>query len=1009
MSTIPGMIPTPALIRLRRAAALLVLLGLWLPSAAQATAIALDSSYAGYINFVTTGATMRTQSNAGNACAVTTGPVSATVSGIPAGSTIRHAFLYWGGSGSTADNTVTFAGSTINASQTYSDTYFLSGSYDLDYFGAMADVTAQVTGNGSYTLNNLTVTNTDQGGLATYCSSAAVTGGWGLLVIYENTTTEPLRVINIYDGLQWFRGSSITLTPSNFNIPASPINGKIAVLSLEGDVDNSGASGGFTEGLTFNSNALTDALNPTGNQFNSTINILSSNTSYGFDFDEYSVSPYLSAGQTSATTVYSSGGDLVLLMLQAVSVTSVPVSDMQVSKARINLLGENGPGQYRIRVTNNGPLVTLQTTTVTDTIAAGQTYSGFTSSDPNWNCTFSSPTVTCTYPAGVASGTTLADLFLNVTVTAAAGTGINNTATVSGGNSFDHISANNTSTVSSTVTSANVSTSVKTVIDMNGGDVAPGDVLRYEIEIIETAGAGVNNVRVTDNVPANVSGFTLLSYPAGATNNSLPAGGSNGTGFVDISGFSLAANGTETISFDVTVNSVSPGTVISNTANITQPANVVRAIGPTSVTVLAASVPGSGVKNLYMYPNAAFPLTNALSRTVPTVTSTSAIASVGGSVTLTQTPVLARALTLSAGNIPVYACMQRTGTSQNRTVTVALSYFNGTGFTAIGATAAFPTFNSTTYGMYTATVSLASAVTIPAGRYIRAVITNTTGTATRPVNLTTNNANCGAGVHSRVALNAATVINIDAFSAWTASYNGGTAVTSVYNNGQTLHARALVSDPFGSADITGATFELRNAGGTTVLGPSAMTLVNTNAGAGERTYELAFTVPTHVNSPYTLRAVAAEGTEGTVTDLGLAGLVVLQALPVLTVTKTASTPTVAPGVPFTYSVLVSNTGTGNATTVAIMDMLGKFTALRLNTYGAGQHFQFVDGSPSSTLGLGTPVYSNNDGATYVYVPSSGGGGAPAGYDTAITNFRVPMTGTMPPGSSFTVNYQAAPD
>ena len=36
-------------------------------------------------------------------------------------------------------------------------------------------------------------------------------------------------------------------------------------------------------------------------------------TSYGVDVDTFTVNPYISPGQTSATTVFSAGGDLVLV------------------------------------------------------------------------------------------------------------------------------------------------------------------------------------------------------------------------------------------------------------------------------------------------------------------------------------------------------------------------------------------------------------------------------------------------------------------------------------------------------------------------------------------------------------------------------------------------------------------------------------------------------------------------------------------------------------------------
>src|SRR3954465_13623401 len=50
----------------------------------------------GHINFVTTGGSLRTADNDTNACGVGTSSTQ-TLSGIPASTTIRKAYLYWGG------------------------------------------------------------------------------------------------------------------------------------------------------------------------------------------------------------------------------------------------------------------------------------------------------------------------------------------------------------------------------------------------------------------------------------------------------------------------------------------------------------------------------------------------------------------------------------------------------------------------------------------------------------------------------------------------------------------------------------------------------------------------------------------------------------------------------------------------------------------------------------------------------------------------------------------------
>lgn len=104
-----------------------------------------------------------------------------------------------------------------------------------------------------------------------------------------------------------------------------------------------------------------------------------------------------------------------------------------------------------------------------------------------------------------------------------------------------------------------------------------------------------------------------------------------------------------------------------------------------------------------------------------------------------------------------------------------------------------------------------------------------------------------------------------------------------------------------------------------------------------------------------------------------------------------------------YTLLVENNGIGPASVVVVVDDLDPYTAFGLDSYGVGVPFSFSDSG--SGLTVGTPVYSDDDGATYVHALMSGGGGASAGYDGLVTDFSIPMTGTMPAGSSFEIRFK----
>ncbi|WP_460596085.1 DUF7933 domain-containing protein [Geomonas sp. Red276] len=133
---------------------------------------------------------------------------------------------------------------------------------------------------------------------------------------------------------------------------------------------------------------------------------------------------------------------------------------------------------------------------------------------------------------------------------------------------------------------------------------------------------------------------------------------------------------------------------------------------------------------------------------------------------------------------------------------------------------------------------------------------------------------------------------------------------------------------------------------------------------------------------------------------------VVTGTPVLSVVKTANPTTGKPGDVITYTGTVTNPSGGYATTVVVSDTVSPYTAFGLNSYGSGAPFQFNDGATPSGVTMGTPVYSSDNGSTWTYTPTSGGGGASAGYDAKVTNWKIPMTGTMnPSGASFSVTYK----
>ncbi|MCU0760336.1 MAG: hypothetical protein MUF07_14205 [Steroidobacteraceae bacterium] len=510
----------------------------------------------GKINFVTTGGSLRNQPNTGNACAVG-GSSTATLGGIPAGTTVIAAYLYWGGSANTTgggrpvvDSQVTLNGAAVTASRSFTGNYDNGGTL-FPFFGAVADVTARVTGNGSFTFGGLTV-NTG----APHCASQAVLAGWALVVIYQGSN-ERLRAINVFDGLQFFRGSSLTLTPDGFRIPASNIDGRVAVITWEGDPQNSDPLNGFAESLRFNGSPVDDGLVPAGSsptvqQFDGTISSTGSTTSHGVDVDQYDVTSLLGPGQESATTVYSAGGDLVLLAAQVVSVTSEPKVDLRITKtaAAPFFVGQNG--SFTLRVTNgtgaglereDNPIV------VTDVLPAGL---GFVSaSGSGWGCSASGQAVTCTRPPPLDAGQAAPDLTLTVAVTMPAAPSVGNTARVTSLSVEEDPTDNASTVVVPVIAPALRAAKLSELLSdpVNGTTLPkriPGAIVRYAVTVTNDGTGSVDDASLvlTDPIPAGTalvvagpggppvefvdgspaSGLAF-SYPASVTFSSQPGGG----------------------------------------------------------------------------------------------------------------------------------------------------------------------------------------------------------------------------------------------------------------------------------------------------------------------------------------------------------------------------------------------------------------------------------------------------------------------------------------------------
>lgn len=965
---------------------------------AQQTPITRYARFTGNINFVATGGSLRTESNSGNACAVGTSSTQA-LSGIPGGANIVAAYLYWGGSGATPDSTVALNGVPVTASRTFTATFDNAGTA-FPFFGGFADITSRIAGNATLTFSGLTVTTG-----APHCGSSAVAAGWSVIAIY-GSPAERLRAVNVYDGLQYFRGSALTLNPDGFRVPPTNFDGRMTIVAWEGDPGNSTPLDGFSETLRFNGVAVDDGIVVTGSDpaiqpYDGTVNALGVATSYGADIDTFDVTALLSPGQTSATTQFSAGGDLVLLTAQVVSATSEPVVDLSLTKTHSGNFAVGSTHSYTLTVGNAGGVQREDNTiVVTDSLPAGLTFAGV--SGTGWSCAATGQDVTCTHAPFLDAGSTLPPLTLSVAVSAAAVPSVTNVATVSSA-SFDVDAANNTASDPTVVVGPNLSTSTKSVVDLNGGEPDPGDTLRYTITVVESAGIAASGVSVVDDLASDLTDLTVIAMPPGASDASTGAGtGANGTGRLDVGGITVPANGSVAVVFDARIGAGTPPmTPIDNTATIANPAGPGAAPAAPQLLVSPSALPSSGQKALYLRST----LPRTLSRTPPSGDSSITVA-FGAPVTWTLSPALALPLTLPSGNVAVPLWLRRNSTAGTNSRTLLVTLANSSSGVIGAATQTLTTLPGTgSPALVNFVIPNAIARTFPAGSTFSLTVTQT---APNQANRTTFVYPVGAtaGDFSRVVLNSATVINVDSVRTFDAPYAGGNAVGS-FASGTTAYVRTVISDPFGSFDIASARLSIVDPTTTVRVANASLTQV-ADSGAATRTYEYAYAIPPGAPAGgWTVSVTGVEGTEGVVTDLGVAGFAVLPTLPALRVTKTVDVvsdpvngtvnPRQIPGSVQRYRVTVANTGPGpvDASTLVIADAIPANAALVVEG-SAGDPVQFTDGSVPSGLTFsyaGNVGFTDNPGGAppYDYLPAPPNAD---GVDPGVTGLRIAPGGAL---------------
>ncbi|MGB5237191.1 MAG: DNRLRE domain-containing protein [Flavobacteriaceae bacterium] len=221
-----------------------------------------------------------------------------------------------------------------------------------------------------------------------------------------------------------------------------------------------------------------------------------------------------------------------------------------------------------------------------------------------------------------------------------------------------------------------------------------------------------------------------------------------------------------------------------------------------------------------------------------------------GGISFNQSPAFCSPFTIKAGQpitITNYVSVSSGTMPPNPNITATLR----TSCSNIITTLTNPTYNATS-GLLTWTGTLGADSTIPAGEAI---------------NLFVSSAEVGVGFSidydsqtkpSKIELPASTFIDIISNNIYDAPYPGGNMITNAYP-GDVVYNRVIVTDPFGSYDITAVDIDIPSPGGLV----SATEVAST---ACSKTYEYVWDT-TGFGGDYNFDTTAEEGFENTVTDV----------------------------------------------------------------------------------------------------------------------------------------------
>lgn len=299
---------------------------------------------------------------------------------LPASATLLWAGLYWGGNTDKGTdgalppapankNQVKLKVPGLPSYQSVTSTVCDTRGDDYQCFAPITTLlSSQLTG--EYTVANI------QSG-----TGKGQYGGWSIILLFEDAS-EPVRNLVVFDGYVYISSTNsiVDVPVSGFlTPPMGPVQSRIGVIGYEGDYNATGDS------MRLAGQALSDALNPTSNIFNSSntaLGVVNTDTNpqypnqLGFDVDLIEATGLIANNATSTTITLRTGGETYYPGAVTIATEIYAPRVEAIKSARDVNGGDLEPGdevEYSFSLTNEG-FDPAEQVTLRDVVPATMTY-----------------------------------------------------------------------------------------------------------------------------------------------------------------------------------------------------------------------------------------------------------------------------------------------------------------------------------------------------------------------------------------------------------------------------------------------------------------------------------------------------------------------------------------------------------------------------------------------------------------------------------------------------------